>query len=136
MMDSFDLGRCQPVEFRHDAYESNERDVLIRHAVSRLPHMYRSIVELCDFQNIPMKEVARTMGLTVAAVKSRRHRARQKLLRLAAKLKWNVEFCQITSTRVGHLRKVSTRAARIASLGGRPAFDTGALSTPGHLRSR
>lgn len=87
MTDSFDFARCQPVEFPHHTYEAKERAVLIRHAVSRLPRIYRSVVELCDFDRLPLGEAARKLGLTLSAVKSRRRRARQKLLRLIAKLK-------------------------------------------------
>jgi RNA polymerase sigma-70 factor (ECF subfamily) len=87
MTDSFDVDRCQPVEFPHHTYEANERSVLVRHAVSRLPRVYRSVVELCDFERLPLNEAARKLGLTLPAVKSRRHRARQKLLPLLAKLK-------------------------------------------------
>jgi RNA polymerase sigma-70 factor (ECF subfamily) len=85
--DCFEVDRYERVEFPHHTYEANERDVLVRHAVSRLPDMYRSVVELCDFQRLPLNEAARKLGLTLPAVKSRRHRARQKLLRLVAKLK-------------------------------------------------
>jgi RNA polymerase sigma-70 factor, ECF subfamily len=85
--ESFDADRYQGVEFPHNTYEADERDVLVRRAVSRLPQKYRSVVELCDFQRLPLNEAARKLGLTLPAVKSRRHRARQKLLPLVAKLK-------------------------------------------------
>jgi RNA polymerase sigma-70 factor (ECF subfamily) len=87
MTDSFDVDRCQRVEFPHHTYEANERDDLVRHAVSRLPQMYRSVVELCDLECLSLNEAALKLGLTLPAVKSRRHRARQKLLPLVEKLK-------------------------------------------------
>ena len=87
MTERFDFDRRQPVVFPYNTYEANERDVLVRHAVSRLPQIYRSVVELCDFDRLPLNEAARKLGLTLPAVKSRRHRARQKLLPLVAKLK-------------------------------------------------
>jgi RNA polymerase sigma factor (sigma-70 family) len=87
MTDSFDVDRCQPVEFPDHAYEANERNVLVRRAVSGLPEMYRSVIELCDFELLSLNEAARRLALTLPAVKSRRHRARQKLLPLLAKLK-------------------------------------------------
>jgi DNA-directed RNA polymerase specialized sigma24 family protein len=65
----------------------HERNVLVRHAVSRLPQIYRSVVELCDFERLRLNEAGRKLGLPLPAVKSRRHRARQKLLPLLAKLK-------------------------------------------------
>ena len=73
-------------ELAEGDYEANERDLLVRHAVSRLPDTYRSVVELCDLQRVPMKEAARKLGLSLPTVKSRRHRARQKLRSLVAKL--------------------------------------------------
>jgi RNA polymerase sigma-70 factor, ECF subfamily len=79
--------RCQRVEPPNTHYEAQERDVLVRRAVSRLPKMYRTVVELCDLQLVPLNEVARKLGLTLPAAKSRRHRARQKLRPLVEKLK-------------------------------------------------
>jgi RNA polymerase sigma-70 factor (ECF subfamily) len=67
-------------------YQANERAALMRKAVSRLPHAYRRVVELCDFQQVPMREAAKRLGLTLPAIKSRRHRARQKLLPLVQDL--------------------------------------------------
>jgi RNA polymerase sigma-70 factor, ECF subfamily len=85
--ETLDLDRCQRADLPQHAYEAAERDLLVRHAVSRLPHRYRSVVELCEFQCLPMKEAARKLGLTLPAIKSRRHRARRQLLRLVANLK-------------------------------------------------
>jgi DNA-directed RNA polymerase specialized sigma24 family protein len=59
----------------HHTYEAKERAVLNPHAVSRLPRIYRSVVELCDFDRLPLSEAARKLGLTFSAVKSRRPRA-------------------------------------------------------------
>lgn len=74
-------------EFPKASYEAREREVLVRHAVSRLPSSYRSVVELCELHCLSLKEAAEKLRLTVPAVKTRRHRARQKLRRLLAKLK-------------------------------------------------
>jgi RNA polymerase sigma-70 factor (ECF subfamily) len=68
-------------------YQATECDALIRHAVSRLPESYRLVVELCDLQRLPLQEAAAQLRLTVAAVKTRRQRARKKLRRLVVKLK-------------------------------------------------
>jgi RNA polymerase sigma-70 factor (ECF subfamily) len=81
-----DVGRCQRLEFPDNIYEAEERDFLVREAVAQLPQIYRSVVELCDVQRVPMSEAARKLGLTLPAVKSRRHRARQKLRPLVEKL--------------------------------------------------
>jgi RNA polymerase sigma-70 factor (ECF subfamily) len=82
--ETLDVDRCQRLEFPNNSYEARERELLIRSAVSRLPKMYRSVVELCDLQCVPMKKAALKLGLTLPAVKARRHRARQKLRRLLA----------------------------------------------------
>jgi RNA polymerase sigma-70 factor, ECF subfamily len=84
--ETLDMDRCQRLEFPNNTYEARERELLVRSAVSRLPKMYRSVVELCDLQCVPMKEAALKLGLTLPAVKARRHRARQRLRRLVAKL--------------------------------------------------
>jgi RNA polymerase sigma-70 factor (ECF subfamily) len=62
--------------------EAHEREAFIRQAASQLPKAYRSAVELCDLQGLPMNEAAARLRLTVAAVKTRRQRARKKLQRL------------------------------------------------------
>jgi RNA polymerase sigma-70 factor (ECF subfamily) len=72
---------------RHPSYQATERDALIRQAVSRLPESYRSVVELCDLQRLPLEEAAARLRLTLAAVKTRRQRARKKLRPLVASLK-------------------------------------------------
>jgi RNA polymerase sigma-70 factor (ECF subfamily) len=84
--ETFDAHRWQRIECPNNTYEVQERDLLVREAVSRLPQKYRSVVELCDFQRVPMSEAARKLGLTLPAVKTRRHRARQKLRNVVANL--------------------------------------------------
>jgi RNA polymerase sigma-70 factor, ECF subfamily len=85
--ENLNVDRCPPVEHAKERYEAKERDVLVREAVSRLPQGYRSVIELCDLQCVPLKQAARELGLTIAAVKSRQYRARQKLRPLVAKLR-------------------------------------------------
>lgn len=85
-METLDGDRCRRLELPDNTYEAKERDLIVRHAVSRLPQVYRSVVELCDIQRLPMSEAARKLGLTLPAIKSRRHRARQKLRPLVEKL--------------------------------------------------
>jgi RNA polymerase sigma-70 factor (ECF subfamily) len=65
--------------------EAKERQALIRHAVSRLPKPYRSVVELCDLEGLPLKEAAARLRLTTTAVKTRHQRARLKLRPLVVK---------------------------------------------------
>ena len=49
---------------------------LLNEAISALPPLYRSVYELRDIQGQPGDEVARQLGLSRAAMKSRLHRAR------------------------------------------------------------
>lgn len=49
---------------------------LLDEAISALPPAYRSVYDLRDVQDRPGNEVAARLGLSLAAVKSRLHRAR------------------------------------------------------------
>ena len=69
------------------SYEVRECEVLVRQAVSRLPNSYRCVAELCELRCLSLKEAAEKLHLTVPAVKTRRHRARNKLRPLLARLK-------------------------------------------------
>jgi RNA polymerase sigma-70 factor (ECF subfamily) len=69
------------------SYQATERGALVRQAVSRLPESYRSVVELCDLQGLPLREAAARLQLTLAAVKTRRQRARKKLRPFVVNLK-------------------------------------------------
>ncbi len=91
MTETLNVRRVQDVGLPHNAYEANERNLLVRDAVSRLPRMYRSVVELCDFECVPMKEAARRLRITLPALKAHRHRVRQKLLPLLCKLDGKLE---------------------------------------------
>jgi RNA polymerase sigma-70 factor, ECF subfamily len=84
--EALDGHRSNPIEFPNKTYEAKERDLLVQRAVSRLPQSYRSVVELCDLQHLSMNEAARKLGLTLPAVKTRRHRGRQELRRLVSNL--------------------------------------------------
>jgi RNA polymerase sigma-70 factor (ECF subfamily) len=79
--------RSSQADSPRPSYHAPERDALIRQAVSRLPESYRSVVELCDLQRLPLQEAAARLQLTIAAVKTRRQRARKKLRPFIAKLK-------------------------------------------------
>ena len=51
------------------------KDVLER-AIGELPPVYREVYELRDLDDVPGEEVARKLGISLAATKSRLHRAR------------------------------------------------------------
>jgi len=57
-----------------------ERDRLHR-ALTRLPEKYRAIIQLRDLHELSIAATARSLSLTVGAVKTRHHRARKLLLR-------------------------------------------------------
>ena len=49
---------------------------LLREAIDALPALYRPVYELCDVEDLRGDEVAQTLGISRAAMKSRLHRAR------------------------------------------------------------
>jgi RNA polymerase sigma-70 factor (ECF subfamily) len=49
---------------------------LIEQAIGRLPETYRDVYVLADVEGMPNSEIGEILGLSVAAVKSRLHRAR------------------------------------------------------------
>jgi RNA polymerase sigma-70 factor (ECF subfamily) len=53
-----------------------ETQQLIEKAIAGLPEMYRDVYVLADVEGLPNAEIADVLGLSVAAVKSRLHRAR------------------------------------------------------------
>jgi RNA polymerase sigma-70 factor (ECF subfamily) len=53
-----------------------ETHELIEAAIQRLPEMYRDVYVLADVEGLPNAEIGEMLGLSVAAVKSRLHRAR------------------------------------------------------------
>ena len=54
----------------HELREHLER------AIARLPEMYRDVFVLADVEELPNAEIGQLLGLSLAAVKSRLHRAR------------------------------------------------------------
>jgi RNA polymerase sigma-70 factor, ECF subfamily len=85
--EDIDLISSQTLESSSNGYQAKERDNLVRMAVSRLPQEYRCVIELCDLQQVPMREAAKQLALTIPALKSRRHRAKQKLMPLLKHLR-------------------------------------------------
>lgn len=53
-----------------------ETHELIERAIAKLPETYRDVYVLADVETLPNSEIAEMLGLSVAAVKSRLHRAR------------------------------------------------------------
>jgi RNA polymerase sigma-70 factor (ECF subfamily) len=66
-------------------YEEHEQRQRLHEAVESLPRPYRDVVRLCVFDELPLPEVARSLGITRQAVRTRMCRARAQLKeRLAA----------------------------------------------------
>ncbi len=77
---SHDGGRPAPVRRWVTAPEEqaidHETHHLIEEAIASLPEDYRDVYILADVEGLPSAEIAELLGLSVAAVKSRLHRAR------------------------------------------------------------
>jgi len=64
--------------------ERRETRRIVRRCIDRLPESYRALLVLRDLEERDTDETAALLGLTVSAVKSRLHRARQALRELLA----------------------------------------------------
>src|SRR5690348_15345342 len=56
--------------------QDRETHQLIEKAIAGLPESYRDVYVLADVEGLPNADIAEILGLSVAAVKSRLHRAR------------------------------------------------------------
>jgi RNA polymerase sigma factor (sigma-70 family) len=63
-----------------DRYAKLERSHFLARILQQLPPMHRSIIWLCDVQELSMQEAAHRLGLTVSAAKTRHLRANRFLL--------------------------------------------------------
>jgi len=60
-------------------YAKKEAQVILEQAIAALPVIYRTVFLLKDVENLPVDEVARSLGISVPAAKSRLIRARLEL---------------------------------------------------------
>ena len=75
-------------EIPSEALERQEVRLLLQHAVTDLPAIYREVFMLRDVEELSVNESAEALGITVASVKVRLHRARLMLQKkLAPQLK-------------------------------------------------
>jgi RNA polymerase sigma-70 factor (ECF subfamily) len=75
-------------EIPSEALERQEVRQLLQHAVTDLPSIYREVFMLRDVEELSVNESAEALGITVASVKVRLHRARLMLQKkLAPQLK-------------------------------------------------
>jgi len=65
-------------------YVESERGRILRHAVSRLRPRMRAVVEMAQFQELPIKETAKVLDISVAAAKGRFFHARAALRKSVA----------------------------------------------------
>ena len=61
------------------AVQSRETRDLVRHQIEQLPESYRTVLLLRDIEQLSTEETAARLNLSVSAVKTRLHRARQAL---------------------------------------------------------
>ncbi len=62
-----------------EALDREELRTAVREAVEKLPEKYRMVLILADAQSLHYDEIAETLKITMATVKTRLHRARMKL---------------------------------------------------------
>lgn len=61
-----------------------EQQEVIEKAIQKLPEPFRDVYVLADVEGLPNAEIGEILGLSVAAVKSRLHRARMRMRDLLA----------------------------------------------------
>jgi RNA polymerase sigma-70 factor, ECF subfamily len=74
-----DCAACQPID-----PDGLERDATVARAVAALPPLQREALILAEYEELPLEEIARIVGVELAAVKSRLRRARENLRRMLA----------------------------------------------------
>lgn len=72
-------GVADPARRPDDALEASRLDTALERAIAALDRPYREVVLLRDVEGLSAAEVARVTGLSVAAVKTRLHRARGRI---------------------------------------------------------
>jgi RNA polymerase sigma factor (sigma-70 family) len=75
--------RGDPADLVAGKLDTERQMARLRAAIGRLPRGQREVIELCVFAGLDQQAAACSLGVSVATVKSRLHRARQ---RLAAEL--------------------------------------------------
>jgi RNA polymerase sigma-70 factor, ECF subfamily len=83
-------------EIPSEALERKEVRLLLQKAITALPLIYREVFQLRDIEQLSVNEAATTLGISIASVKVRLHRARMmlqknlapQLKRIAPKRRW------------------------------------------------
>jgi RNA polymerase sigma-70 factor (ECF subfamily) len=71
-------------EIPSEALERKEVKQLLHQAVTGLPLIYREVFQLRDIEQLSVNEAAEALGITIASVKVRLHRARMMLQKILA----------------------------------------------------
>jgi RNA polymerase sigma-70 factor (ECF subfamily) len=79
-------GVADPARGPDEALEASRLEAALERGIARLERPYREVLLLRDVEGLPAAAVARVTGLSVAAVKTRLHRARAKLREALAPL--------------------------------------------------
>ena len=79
-------GVADPSRRPDEALEASRLEAALEREISRLDRPYREVLLLRDVEGLSSAEVARVTGLSVAAVKTRLHRARARLREALAPL--------------------------------------------------
>jgi len=61
------------------AMDQRETVAKVRAAIDKLPEHYRSALVLCEYEQMPYAEIAKTLGASVPQIKTWIHRARRQL---------------------------------------------------------
>jgi RNA polymerase sigma-70 factor, ECF subfamily len=71
-------------EIPSEALERKEVRLLLHRAITGLPLIYREVFQLRDIEHLSVNEAAESLGITIASVKVRLHRARLMLQKILA----------------------------------------------------
>jgi RNA polymerase sigma-70 factor (ECF subfamily) len=92
-------------------YEQTERIAILSEIIDTLPPRWRLVVRLYDVEGLSMREVARRLGMTVSAAKTRHYRANRFLDRLLTHARARRRESPRANS-AGHLRSTYSRAQR------------------------
>ena len=70
-----------------DAMGKKDTERIVQEAINSLPDQQRIAIRLHRYEELPYEEIAKIMGVTVASVESRLHRAKQTLAKKLLPLK-------------------------------------------------
>jgi RNA polymerase sigma-70 factor (ECF subfamily) len=72
-------GGTKPLDEPAGAMDQRETVAKVRSAIEKLPEHYRAALVLCEYEQMPYVEIAKTLNASVPQVKTWIHRARRQL---------------------------------------------------------